>query len=381
VPPARAYLDANATTPVLPEVAEAVTRAFQVHGNPSSLHSAGRDAARLLSDSRAAVARFLGADPRNVSFTSGGTEADRMAVLGALAAAAPRRHVVCSAIEHSAIRDLLRALAAEGVETTWIRPDSKGRVSAEDVRAALRDDTALAAVMWANNETGVVQPVAEIAAHCRARGVTFVCDAVQAAGKAPVDFRACGADLVAVSAHKLHAPRGVGALLVRDGARWRPPFPASHEMNRRAGTEPLPAIAGFAAACDAAARAGDAARSAIAALRDRLESSILGALPGVAPNGGGERVPNTTNLAFEGVDGARLLAALDRAGIDASDGSACSSKSPEPSHVLLAMGASAARARSSVRFSLSRLTTRDEVDRAVAATIEAVETIRASARR
>jgi cysteine desulfurase len=378
---ARAYLDANATTPVLPDVADAVVRAFAVHGNPSSLHAAGRDAARLLSDSRAAVARFLGADSRSVSFTSGGTEADRLAVLGALAGAAPRRHVVCSAIEHSAVRDLLRSLAAEGVETTWLPPDAEGRVSAGAVAAALREDTALVAVMWANNETGVIQPVAEIAAVCRARSVPFLCDAVQAAGKVALDVRACGADLVTVSAHKLHGPRGVGALVVRDGARWRPPYPASHEMNRRAGTEALPGIAGFAAACESANRLGAEGLARVASLRDRLESSLVGALGGVRVNGGGARLPNTTNLAFDGVDGARLLASLDRAGIDASDGSACSSRSPEPSHVLLAMGLGAARARSSVRFSLSRLTTREEVDRAVAATLEAVETIRASARR
>lgn len=377
MPPTRIYLDANATTPVLPEVTGAVTRALAVHGNPSSLHAAGREAARLLSESRAAVARFLGAETRQVTFTSGGTEADRLAVLGALAAAKPRRHVVASAIEHSAIRDLLRALAADGVETTWVRPDASGVVAADAVRAALRDDTALAAVMWANNETGVVQPVREIAGACRDRGVTLVCDAVQAAGKIPIAFRDSGIDLVAVAAHKMHGPRGVGALLVRDGARWRAPFPSSHEMGRRAGTEPLPLIAGFAAAADAAAQTTDADRAALGALRDRLEAALVGALPGVAVNGDGPRVANTSNLSFDGIESERLLASLDRAGIDASNGSACSSANPEPSHVLVAMGRSRAQAMSAVRFSLSRLTTRDDVDRAVAATIESVLNLRA----
>lgn len=381
MPPPRACLDANATTPVLPEVADAIVRALAVHGNPSSLHAAGREAAQLLSACRAAVARFLGASPREVTFTSGGTEALRLAVLGALAASGGRRHVVATAIEHSAVHDLLPALLAEGVGTTWVHPDAAGRVDPDAVRAALRDDTALVAAMWANNETGVVQPVREIAALCRERGVAYLCDAVQAAGKLPVDVRSLGADLVAVSAHKMHGPRGAGALVVREGARWKAPWPSHHEMGRRAGTEALPAIAGFAAAADAAARLTDADRARVAALRDRLEESLVHALEGVTVNGAGERVPGTTSLAFDGIESERLLAGLDRAGIDASNGSACSSASVEPSHVLLAMGCSRARALSSIRFSLSRLTTGDEIDRAVAATLEAVLTIRETARR
>jgi cysteine desulfurase len=376
VPAPRIALDANATTPVLPEVAEAVTRAFGVHGNPSSLHASGREAARLLTESRAAVAAATGADPRNVTFTSGGTESGRLAVLGALAASKPRRHVVASAIEHPAVRDLLRALASDGVETTWIRPASDGAVAADEVRDALRDDTALVAVMWANNETGVIQPVDAVAAACRARGVTFVCDAVQAAGKVPLDFRGSGIDLLALSAHKVHGPRGVGALLVRDGARWKAPWPSHHEMGRRAGTEPLPSIAGYAAAARLSAALTHDDHGRVASLRDRLESALVHSLEGVHVNGAGPRVPNTTNLSFDGVESERLLAALDRAGIDASNGSACSSRSPEPSHVLAAMGVGATRARSAVRFSLSRLTTREEIDLAVAATIEAVLNLR-----
>lgn len=379
--PPRIYLDANATAPVLPDVADAVVRGLAVRGNPSSTHGAGREAARLLSESRAAVARGLGADLREVSFTSGGTEAARLGVLGALAAARPRRHVVASEIEHASIRDLLRSLVADGVETTWIRPDRSGRIAPDTVGAAMRDDTALVAVMWANNETGVVQPVREIAAASRARGATFVCDAVQAFGKTALDFGSSGADVTAVSAHKAHGPRGVGALVVRNGARWRAPFPAHHELGRRAGTEALALIAGFAAAATAASRLTDGDRAGIAALRDRLEHALVHALEGVAVNGAGERVCNTTNLRVAGIESERLLGALDRAGIDASNGSACTSSSPEPSHVLVAMGLSRAEALASVRFSLSRLTTQDEIDRAVAATIEAVLNLRASVRR
>lgn len=378
--PARAYLDHNATTPILPDAAAAVAEALALCGNPSSLHAAGRDAARALSAARGDVARWLGASPGEIVFTSGGTEADRLAILGALRAAAPRRHVVASAIEHAAVRDLLRALAADGVETTWVRPEPSGRVAAEAFAAALRDDTALVALMGANNETGVLQPVADVAAIARAHGVAMLVDAVQSAGKVAADVATGGADLVAVSAHKIHGPRGAGALVVRTPGRWRAPFPASHEGGRRAGTEALPAIAGFAAAARRAAALTAADRAATAALRDRLEQALVGALPGVRVNGTADRLPNTSNLAFSGIESERLLASLDRAGIDAGDGSACASGSAEPSHVLVAMGLSPRDARSCVRFSLGATTSRDDVDRAVAATIEAVETLRSGAR-
>jgi len=375
----RIYLDNNATTRPSRAAADAVLRAMDVHGNPSSLHATGRAAARLLSESRAAVAAFAGARATEVSFTSGGTEADRLAVLGALAAAGPRRHVVASAIEHSAIRELLRSRS--DIDTTWIRPRPDGRVDPDEFIAALRDDTAVACLMAANSETGVLQPVTETAAACRARGVPFVVDAVQVAGKSPFDFAALGADLAAVSAHKFHGPKGVGALIVRDGARWTAPFPSSHEAKRRAGTEAIPAIAGFAAAASEAAAATDADRARVADLRDRLERVLTGTLDGVRVNGTAPRVGNTSNLHFGGIEGDRLLATLDRAGIDASSGSACSSGAAEPSHVLVAMGLSRRDASSAIRFSLSRLTTAAEIDRAVAATIEAVETLRTSSRR
>ena len=375
----RVHLDNNATTRPLPEVVDAVAAAMAVHGNPSSLHATGRAAARLLAESRAAVAAWLGARVSEVAFTSGGTEADRLAILGALAAAGDRRHVVCSAIEHSAVLALLRS--RDDLDLTVVRPRADGRVDADEFAAALRDDTALACLMAANSETGVLQPVAEAAAACRARGTALLVDAVQAAGRGPFDFRSLGADLVAVSAHKIHGIKGAGALLVREGARWKPPFPSSHEGGRRAGTEAIPAIAGFAAAAKAAAALTPADHERVATLRDRLENALTGALDSVHVNGTAPRVPNTTNLLFDGVASDRLLATLDRAGVDASGGSACSASKPEPSHVLLAMGRSRRDALSAVRFSLSRLTTDADIDRAVAAAIDAVETLRTAARR
>lgn len=375
----RVYLDNNATTRPLPAVADAVLRGLETFGNPSSLHDEGRAAARLVSEARAAVAAWLGARPSEVVFTSGGTEADRLAILGALAAAAPRRHVVSSAIEHSAVHKLLRH--HDGVAATFVRPRADGRVDPEEFLAALRGDTALACLMAANSETGVLQPVGEVAAACRARGVLFFTDAVQAAGRVPLRFSDLGADLLAVSAHKVHGPKGAGALFVREGCGWKAPYPATHEGKRRAGTEAVPAIAGFGAAAVAAAARTPADHAAIAALRDRLERTLSGALDRVVVNGTAPRVPNTSNLRFEGIESERLLALLDRAGVAASAGSACASTTVQPSPVLLAMGQSRQDALGAVRFSLSRFTTPQEIDRAIAASIEAVETLRTTSRR
>jgi len=378
----RVYLDANATTPVLPEVRDAMVRAMDSGArNPSSMHAGGRAAARLLSESRAAVAGLVGARPSEVVFTSGGTESARLAMLGALVAAPGKRHLVVSAIEHPAIRDLAqtwsRRSGDDAVKVTWVRPGADGVVPADRVVDALRDDTALVALMLANNETGVLQPVTAVSPACRERGIPLLVDAVQAVGKVPVEFASLGADLMTLSAHKIHGPTGVGALVVRTGARWKPPHPATHEGRRRAGTEPLLAIVGFAAA---AAAAADTPGDAMAALRDRLERTLTGALDGVQVNGSGPRVPNTTSLRFHAVESDRLLAMLDRAGIDASNGSACSAGTPEPSKTLLAMGLSRREAMSTVRFSLSRLNTDDDIDRAVAAVLDAVETLRRTAR-
>jgi len=382
----RIYLDSNATTRPLPAVCEAVAAVHDATwGNASSLHARGRDAARALSAARADVGAWLGASVTEVVFTSGGTEGDRLGVLGALAAAGDRRHIVCSSLEHPAIRALLRDAPNQpwgaGVEVSWVRPEPDGALRAAAIKAALRPDTALVALHWANNETGVVQPVHEAAATCREAGVPLLVDAVQAAGKLPVDFGALGAALLVVSGHKVHGPKGVGALLVRSGARWKPPFPAAHEMGRRAGTEDVAAIAGFAAAARAVTEDLEQAAARMAEARDRFERVVIGALGDVTVNGTAERVPNTSNLGFRGLEADRLLALLDRNGVDASNGSACSAGSREQSHVLTAMGLSRRDIATSLRFSLSRLTTDGDADRAAAIVIESVETLRRRARR
>jgi cysteine desulfurase len=381
----RVYLDSNATTRPLPAVRDAVGQAMDVHwGNASSLHRRGREAARALSSARADVAAWLGAATSEVVFTSGGTEGDRLGVLGALAASGGRRHVVASSMEHPAIRSLLRDASnhawGAGIEVSWVRPERDGALRAAAVRDAIREDTALVAVHWANNETGVVQPVDEVAAVCREAGTPLLVDAVQAAGKVPVDFGALGAALLVVSAHKVHGPKGVGALLVRRGARWKPPFPAAHEGGRRAGTEQVPAIVGFGAAARAVGADLADAAARMAAARDRFERVVTGALGDVEVNGTAGRVPNTSNLLFRGLESDRLLALLDRAGVDASNGSACSAESNEPSHVLLSMGLRRRDVLSSLRFSLSRLTTDADLDRAASVVIESVETMRRRSR-
>ncbi len=382
----RIYLDGNATTRPCDEAIAAQTTALrEAWGNPSSPHATGRRAAALLAEARGQVARWLGAAPQEVVFTAGGTEADRLGIRGALAAARSRHagplHVVSSSIEHAAIHGLLRQLDAEAddVHVTFVSPGADGRVDPNSLAAAMRADTALVCLMWANAETGVIQPVGDVAGVCREAGAALHVDAVQAAGKLPVDFGALGAHTLAVSAHKVHGPKGVGALLVRDGAPWSAPSPATHEQTRRAGTEATPSIAAFGAAAGAAERDGPDAWTQMAALRDRLERVLIGSLGGVHINGTAPRIPNTTSLRFDDIPSARLLGLLDRDGIDASNGSACSAGSAAPSRVLLAQGLTPDEALSSVRFSLTRDTTSADIDRAIAVSIHAVEELRARA--
>jgi cysteine desulfurase len=374
-PGAPIYLDNNATTAVCPEAREAMLLHLGGEaGNPSSLHAPGRRARDAVARARGQVAALVGAAASEVVFASGGTEADRLAILGALEAAGEaRRHVVTTTVEHPAVRDLLRALRARGrIEVTEVPVGPSGALDAARVLAAMREDTALVTAMWANNETGVLHPVAEIAAGCAARGVTFHSDAVQAAGKVAVDLAKVPAALLSLSAHKIHGPQGVGALVIRRGARWLPwPVQGHHEGGRREGTENVPGIAGFGAAAEAALRAlPDEGR--VGALRDRLEAAVLAAVPGArCPSAAAPRVPNTSNLLLPGAEGESVVLRLDAAGIAVSTGSACTTGSPEPSHVLLAMGIPAKPARGAIRVSLSRYTTEEEVDRAVAAISEA----------
>ena len=365
----RIYFDHNATTPVEPAVADAMDAAQRgCFGNASSVHTFGQTAKGLLDDARASVAALIGARASDVIFTGSGTESDNIAIRGAAAAAEPsgRRHLVASAIEHEAVLNTLKALAKQGWTTTLLPVGASGVVTPDDLAAALTDRTALVSVMHANNEIGTVQPVAELARLAHARGALFHTDAVQSAGKVPVDVNAIGVDLLSISAHKFNGPKGVGALWVRRGSRLVAPITGGRqERNRRPGTENVPGIAGLGVAARVAREKLQADGAHLVALRDRLEAGILDRVPGTVVNGTGERVPNTANISFTGVEAEALLIALDLEGIAVSTGSACSSGTLAPSHVLRAMGFSPHRAQNSIRFSLGLGNTGDDVTRTI----------------
>jgi cysteine desulfurase len=331
------------------------------------------------------VAALIGADASEVVFTAGGTESDNFAIRGAAEAleATGRRHLVATAIEHEAVLNTLKALGRRGWRTTLVPVDHSGIVSPGRLREALTDETALVSVMHANNEIGTIQPVAEIAAVAHERGALVHTDAVQSAGKIPVDARALGVDLLALSAHKFNGPKGVGALWIKRGTRMQPILTGGrHERNRRAGTENVPGIAGMGVAARQAASKMSAEAARLSALRDRLESAVLRTIPGTAVNGSREaRVPNTTNVSFDRVEAESLLIALDLEGVAVSTGSACSSGTLEPSHVLRAMGFPAHRTQNSLRFSLGLFSTEEEVDRLVAILPDLVEKLRSLSRR
>jgi cysteine desulfurase len=367
----RIYLDHNATTPLLGPVLDAVTSALAGEfGNASSVHAVGQRAKIAIDTARGAVAALIGADPAEIVFTGSGTEADNLAVRGAAEALEPtgRRHIVTSAIEHEAVLQTCRALERRGWRVTRLPVDARGVVDPATLAASLSDDTALVSVMHANNEIGTIQPVAALAALAHARGALFHTDAVQSAGKIPVDVASIGADLLSLTAHKFHGPKGAGALWIRRGLRLSAQMTGGRqERGRRAGTENVPALVGFGVAAQIAATRLDSEGSRQAALRDRLEQGILAAVPATAVNGATAlRVPNTTNVSFEGVEAESLLIALDLEGIAVSTGSACSSGTLEPSHVLRAMGLPAHRAQDSLRFSLGAGTTDAEIDRVLA---------------
>lgn len=382
----RIYLDHNATTPVAPPVADAMARALRtVFGNPSSVHAYGQEAKTALDEARSAVARLIGAEPAEIVFTSGGSESDNLAVRGAAEAAGPgRRHLVASTIEHEAVLRTLKALGGAGWSATLVGVDERGVVTPERLAEALTDETALVSVMHANNEIGAIQPVAELAALAHERGALAHTDAVQSVGKIPVDVRSLGVDLLSLSGHKFNGPKGAGALWIRRGARLRPQMTGGRqERNRRAGTENLPAIVGLGAAARRLLDEREAAEAAdVTALRDRLEAGILAAVPGAAVNGdSAPRVGNTSNVSFPGVEAESLLIALDLEGIAVSTGSACSSGTLEPSHVLRAMGFSPHRTQNSIRFSLGLGNTAADVDRVTAVLPGIVGRLRALAGR
>ncbi len=363
----RVYFDHNATTPVDPAVVEAVSRTLSAEfGNASSVHHFGQQAKGVLDDARSAVAALIGGEPSEVVFTSGGTEADNFALRGVAEALEPtgRRQLIASSIEHEAILTTLKALARRGWTTTLLPVDASGIVSPPVLRAALTEQTALVSIMHANNEIGTVQPIAELARLAHAGGAVFHTDAVQSIAKIPVDVRTLGVDLLSMSAHKFYGPKGAGALWIKRGTRVAAILTGGkHERNRRAGTENVPAIAGFGVAARLASSKLPTEASRLGAMRNRLEDAVLSRLSGTTINGAREpRVPNTTNISFEGIEAESLLIALDLEGIAVSTGSACSSGTLEPSHVLRAMGLPTHRTQNSIRISLGSGNTDAEVD-------------------
>lgn len=381
----RVYLDYNATTPVDPAVLSAMLPYFNENfGNAGSVHSAGQRARAAVDAARESVAALIGATPNEIVFTGGGTEADNLAIFGAVAASPkPRKHVITTAIDHHAVLHSCEELARQGVEVTFVPvgrgPESQGIVDPEEIRRALRPETVLITVMHANNELGTIQPIAEIARIAAEVEVCFHCDAVQSAGKVPLNVKTLGVDLLSISAHKFCGPKGVGALYVRSGTQIVPRFWGGHaERDRRPGTENVPGIVGIGKAAELARLKLPEDSARIRALRDRLEAALLESIPAVRVNGDPtRRVPNTSNLTFAGAGGEALLIALDLQGIACSTGAACSSGSTEPSHVLTASGLSHDDARSSLRFSLGRPTTAEEIDYAIAVIPSVIERIRA----
>ena len=373
----RVYLDNNATTPVLPEVFEAM-RPFYLEefGNASSIHHYGQHARAAVEKARASVAALVNARPAEIVFTSGGTEGDNTALFGL---ARNGDHVITSVIEHHAVLNTGKRLEQMGCEVTFVPVSGSGQLDPDDIRKALRPNTRLISTMMANNETGVLQPVEEIGRIALEADVFFHTDAVQAAGKVPIDVQKIACDALSISGHKLHAPQGTGALFIKKGTLIQPLiYGGSHERQRRAGTENLPGIVGLGKAAEISRRwlEGDGPAQ-MAAQRDRLQDSILNTVEAAGVNGlGASRVPNTTNLWFDYIEGEALVIALDLKGLAVSSGAACSSGAIEPSHVLLAMGLSPQRARSSVRLSMGKQTTTDDIEFAIRVIPETVGRLR-----
>ncbi len=359
------YLDNNATTQVAPEVLETILPYFsEFYGNPSSAHSFGGQVAEKVTQAREQVAALLGARPGEIIFTSGGTESDNAAVRSALAAYPEKRHIVTSAVEHPAIRSLCQHLAKQGYRVTEVPVNGQGEMDMELYAGSLTPDTAVVTLMWANNETGVLFPVEKAAEMARDKGILFHTDAVQAVGKIPINLAGGAVDMLSLSGHKLHSPKGIGVLFARTGLKFKPYVIGGHqERNRRAGTENTSAIIGLGKACELAMLHMEEKRTKVTPLRDKLEKGILEIIPHTRVNGGAvPRLPNTSNISFEFVEGESILLSLDAEGICASTGSACSSGSLEPSHVLLAMGLTPTTAQGSIRFSLSAYNRSEEID-------------------
>jgi cysteine desulfurase len=377
----RIYLDYNATTPVDPAVLDAMLPYFAENfGNASSIHSPGQRARGAVDGARASVAGLLGAKSSEIVFTSGGTESDNLALFGVVAASQDsRKHIITTAIEHHAVLNAAQALEKLGVEVTYIPIGREGIVDPDDIHRALKPETVLISVMHANNELGTIQPIEEIGRIATTADVLFHCDAVQAAGKLPLDVNRLGVDLLSISAHKIYGPKGVGALYVRSGTPLEPQFYGGHhERDRRPGTENVPGIVGLGKAAELARKNLQTDCARITTMRNRLEDALLAACGDARVNGNrAQRVSNTSNISFHAAGGEALVIALDLQGIACSTGAACSSGAVGPSHVLLAIGLSPDEARSSLRLSLGRMTTAEEIDQAIAAMPQSVERLRA----
>ena len=360
------YVDNNATTMVAPEVLDAMLPYFSTHyGNPSSMHSFGGNVAGAINEARDNVAKLIGAQPEEVVFTSCGTESDGTAIRAAIESYPDKKHIVTSRVEHPAVKNLYETLSKKGYRATFVPVDSSGRLDIDYLYDSLSDDTAIVSLMWGNNETGVVFPIEEISREVKSRGIIFHTDAVQAVGKIPINIGETGVDMLSLSGHKFHSPKGIGALYIRKGTKFSPFMIGGHqEKGRRGGTENTASIIGLGKAAElAAAHLAENGYARISRLRDRLEQTVLAKVSNVLINGDpANRLPNTTSVAFEYVEGEAILLMMNEHGICASSGSACTSGSLEPSHVLRAMGVPFTAAHGSIRFSLSLYNTEAEVD-------------------
>ena len=359
------YVDNNATTQVAPEVFEAMKPFLQdVYGNPSSMHFKGGEAQEAMVDAREKVAAVVGASPDEIVFTSCGTESDNAAILGTLESHPEKRHIISTRVEHPAVWTLCKHLEKKGYRVTMLSVDREGRLDLDELRATISDDTALVSIMYANNETGVIFPIEEIGQIVKSRAIPFHTDAVQVVGKIPLDMRKSTVDMLSFSGHKLHAPKGIGVLYIRKGTKFSPFLIGGHqEKGRRGGTENIPYIVGLGKACELAARHLEEENNKVRSLRDKLEGGLLERIPDTLVNGDREhRLPNTVSVSFEYVEGESILLMLSNLGICASSGSACTSGSLEPSHVLRAMGIPFTAAHGSIRFSLSIYNTEEDID-------------------
>ena len=359
------YLDNNASTRVADEVREIMLPYFSsLYGNPSSMHLFGGQVHRIIEKAREKTAFLINAEPDEIVFTSCGTESDNTAIMSGIETRRNRMHIITTRVEHPAVLNFCKSLSRRGFSITFLPVDKLGKIKPEDIEETITDETAIVSIMYANNETGVIFPIKEIAEIVKSKGVLFHTDAVQATGKIPVDVKELPADMISISGHKMHAPKGIGALYIRKGTRFSPYIIGGHqERGKRAGTENVASIAGFGAACELAREEMRAGHTKVNSLRDRLEDGLIKSCPDVRVNGDTEnRLPNTANISFEYVEGEAILLRLNEYNICASSGSACTSGSLEPSHVLRAMGVPYTAIHGSVRFSLSRYTTDEDID-------------------